>query len=59
MNLFGASVPQFKNMLSNLEHWLDRAVAAGSPNVAGLSSNPEFAGVHDDPRWIFNQAEAQ
>lgn len=39
--------------------WLDRAVAAGSPNVAGLSSNPEFAGVHDDPRWIFNQAEAQ
>jgi uncharacterized protein len=26
MNLYGASVPHFKNTLSNMERWLDRAV---------------------------------
>ena len=31
--------------------WLDRAVTAHSPNLATLKSNPDFAGVHDDPRW--------
>ena len=31
--------------------WLDRAVVAKSPNLATLQSNPDFASVHDDPRW--------
>lgn len=33
--------------------WLDRAVVANSPNVAALSTNPEFAWVHEDPRWQY------
>src|SRR5688572_1288315 len=33
--------------------WLDRAVAAGSPNVAGLATNREFTSVHGDPRWTY------
>lgn len=33
--------------------WLDRAVAANSPNVPTLSTNPEFAWVHTDPRWQY------
>lgn len=31
--------------------WLDRAVVAGSPNLAGLANNPEFSSVRSDPRW--------
>jgi hypothetical protein len=31
--------------------WLDRAVLAGSPNLATLQGNPDLAGMHDDPRW--------
>jgi tetratricopeptide (TPR) repeat protein len=31
--------------------WLERAVTANSPNLATLQTNPDFAGVHDDPRW--------
>jgi lipopolysaccharide biosynthesis regulator YciM len=31
--------------------WLDRAIAAGSPNLAGLASNPEFASLYSDARW--------
>lgn len=31
--------------------WLDRAVAANSPNLATLPSNPEFESVRSDPRW--------
>lgn len=31
--------------------WLDRAVLAGSANVATLSANPDLIGVHGDPRW--------
>lgn len=33
--------------------WLDRAAAAGSPNLAMLGTNPEFAGFHKDERWKF------
>jgi tetratricopeptide (TPR) repeat protein len=31
--------------------WLDRAIAAKSPNLATIKTNPDFASVHDDPRW--------
>ena len=31
--------------------WLERAVTANSPNLATVKTNPEFASVHDDPRW--------
>lgn len=31
--------------------WLDRAVLAGSPNVATLQANPDFVSMHNDPRW--------
>jgi hypothetical protein len=31
--------------------WLDRAVLAGSPNLATLQGNPDLAGMHNDPRW--------
>jgi hypothetical protein len=31
--------------------WLDRAVAANSPNLGTVKTNPDFASVHDDPRW--------
>ena len=31
--------------------WLERALVAQSPNLAGLASNPEFASVHSDERW--------
>jgi lipopolysaccharide biosynthesis regulator YciM len=31
--------------------WLDRAVTAQSPNLAGLANNPEFASVQSDARW--------
>jgi tetratricopeptide (TPR) repeat protein len=31
--------------------WLDRAVAANSPNLATLKTHPDFVIVHDDPRW--------
>lgn len=31
--------------------WLDRAVTANSPNLAGIEQHPDFAVVHDDPRW--------
>lgn len=34
--------------------WLDRAVAAGSVNAAGLSANREFTGMKSDSRWTFN-----
>jgi tetratricopeptide (TPR) repeat protein len=33
--------------------WLDRAVVAGSPNVASLATNREFANLHGDPRWTY------
>jgi tetratricopeptide (TPR) repeat protein len=39
--------------VSAVFRWLDRAVAAGSPNVAGLATNREFTSVHNDPRWTF------
>ena len=41
--------------------WLDRAVVAHSPNLATIQSNPDFAAVHDDPRWaqIVKAAGAQ
>jgi tetratricopeptide (TPR) repeat protein len=39
--------------VSAVFRWLDRAVAAGSPNVAGLATNREFTSVHSDPRWTF------
>lgn len=32
--------------------WLDRAVTAHSPNLATLGTNPDFASLHDDPRWV-------
>lgn len=31
--------------------WLERAVTAGSPNLAALRTNPEFASVQSDARW--------
>lgn len=31
--------------------WLDRAVVANSPKLAGLATNPDLAPVHSDPRW--------
>lgn len=31
--------------------WLDRAIAANSPNVAGIETNEDLKPVHDDPRW--------
>ena len=31
--------------------WLTRAVEANSPNLATLKTNPDFANMHDDPRW--------
>jgi tetratricopeptide (TPR) repeat protein len=31
--------------------WLDRAVTAGSPNLATLQTNPDLTSVHSDPRW--------
>ena len=37
--------------VSAVFRWLDRAVAAKSPNLATLKTNPEFTSVHDDPRW--------
>lgn len=37
--------------VSAVFRWLDRAVAAQSPNLATLETNPEFTSVHDDPRW--------
>jgi tetratricopeptide (TPR) repeat protein len=37
--------------VSAVFRWLDRAVAANSPNLASLKNNPEFTIVHDDPRW--------
>jgi tetratricopeptide (TPR) repeat protein len=37
--------------VSAVFRWLDRAVAANSPNLATLKNNPEFSVVHDDPRW--------
>ena len=37
--------------VSAVFRWLDRAVAAHSPNLATLKTNPEFNVVHDDPRW--------
>ena len=41
--------------VSAVFRWLDRAVAAGSPNVAGLATNREFISVHSDKRWIYTQ----
>jgi tetratricopeptide (TPR) repeat protein len=37
--------------VSAVFRWLDRAVAANSPNLATLKTNSEFNVVHDDPRW--------
>lgn len=37
--------------VSAVFRWLDRAVAANSPNLGTVKSNPEFTVVHDDPRW--------
>ena len=31
--------------------WLERAVAANSPNLATLKTNPDFQNMHDEPRW--------
>ncbi|MGQ0814318.1 MAG: hypothetical protein ACT4O1_07610 [Gemmatimonadota bacterium] len=35
--------------------WLDRAVTAGSANVADLATNREFALVRGDPRWTYSR----
>jgi tetratricopeptide (TPR) repeat protein len=37
--------------VSAVFRWLDRAVTAKSPNLASIKTNPDFAVVHDDPRW--------
>ena len=37
--------------VSAVFRWLDRAVVAKSPNLATLKTHPDFAVVHDDPRW--------
>jgi tetratricopeptide (TPR) repeat protein len=37
--------------VSAVFRWLDRAVEAKSPNLATLKTHPDFAVVHDDPRW--------
>jgi tetratricopeptide (TPR) repeat protein len=37
--------------VSAVFRWLDRAKAAGSPNMAGVATNPEFSFIKDDPRW--------
>ena len=37
--------------VSAVFRWLDRAQQAGSPNMAGLSTNREFAALRDDPRF--------
>ena len=39
--------------------WLERAVTAGSPNLAGLPDNPDFASVRSDPRWQDIMARVQ
>ena len=31
--------------------WLERAVVANSPNLATIKTNPDFAKLHEDPRW--------
>jgi tetratricopeptide (TPR) repeat protein len=33
--------------------WLDRGASGGSPNMATLSTNPEFVGFTKDPRWHY------
>lgn len=37
--------------VSAVFRWLDRAKTAGSPNMATLAQNPEFAVIREDPRW--------
>jgi lipopolysaccharide biosynthesis regulator YciM len=31
--------------------WLERAIAANSPNLASVREHPDFASVHSDQRW--------
>ena len=31
---------------------LDKAVQYGDPGLADIAVTPEFANIHDDPRWL-------
>ena len=32
--------------------WLDKAVATQDPNLPGIATEPLFAKLHKDPRWL-------
>ena len=37
--------------VSAVFRWVERGVAAKSPHLATLKTNPEFEALHADPRW--------
>ncbi len=47
-----AYVLAFRGEAERAFEWLDKAVAYNDPGLAQIATEPLFANIHDDPRWL-------
>ncbi|MGB5675349.1 MAG: hypothetical protein WBO43_12445, partial [Gemmatimonadota bacterium] len=47
-----AYVMAYRGETDRAFEWLDKAVQYGDPGLADIAVTPEFANIHDDPRWL-------
>jgi hypothetical protein len=47
-----AYVLAFRGEADRAFEWLDKAVQYSDPGLSGISTDPLFANIHDDPRWL-------
>ncbi len=47
-----AYVLAFRGETDRAFEWLDKAVEYNDPGLSGISTEPLFANIHDDPRWL-------
>jgi TolB-like protein/cytochrome c-type biogenesis protein CcmH/NrfG len=47
-----AYVYAFRGEADSAFEWLDKAVQYNDPGLSDIAATPEFANIHDDPRWL-------
>jgi TolB-like protein/Tfp pilus assembly protein PilF len=47
-----AYVLAFRGEADRAFEWLDKAVEYNDPGLTGIPTDPLFANIHDDPRWL-------